>query len=163
MLRQALWDHPGGSAAGIFSAFERANAGVGLDAAGTAILALLRRRDVGGWSMTWTNAGHPPPVLLGADGSTAQLPEHGMLFGYPGLAREPRADQRVDLEPGSMLFLYTDGLVERRGRDLDAGTLELVDFLDRNRELPPGALVDLVVRTLATDSADDVVVFAIRA
>ncbi|MCO1660509.1 SpoIIE family protein phosphatase [Pseudonocardia humida] len=160
MLRQALWDHPGGSASDVFSAFERANAGVALDAAGTAVLALLRRRGAGGWSMSWTNAGHPPPVLLDADGSTRLLPEHGMLFGYPALARQPRADHCIDLEPGSTLFLYTDGLVERRGRDLDAGTQELLELLDRNRGLAPSALVDVVVRTLATDS-DDVVALAI--
>ncbi|WP_214404971.1 SpoIIE family protein phosphatase [Pseudonocardia lacus] len=163
MLRQALWDHPGGSAAEIFSAFERASTGVGLDAAGTAILALLRRRARGGWSMSWTNAGHPPPVLLGADGSTALLPEHGMLFGFPGLSRRPRPEHRVDLEPGSTLFLYTDGLVERRRSDLDTGTRELLEVLQAHRGLDPAALVDAVISALGTDSDDDVVAFAVRA
>jgi len=162
MLRQALWDHPGGSASDVFSAFERANAGVALDAAGTAVLALLRRREGGGWTASWTNAGHPPPVLLGADGSTRLLSEHGMLFGFPTLSRAPRTDHCVDLEPGSTLVLYTDGVVERRGRDLDQGTAELLELLEDNRDLAPRALVDRVVGALATDS-DDVVALAIRA
>ena len=112
--------------------------------------------------MTWTNAGHPPPILLRPDGSATLLDGHDILFGIPRLAAAPRRDHHHDLDPGSTLFLYTDGLVERRGSDLDEGTDRLRQLLTENRELPPPELVDLAVDTLAPDSPDDVVAFAVR-
>ena len=67
-----------------------------------------------------------------------------------------------ELDPGSTLFLYTDGLVERRGSDLDEGTGRLLRLLIENRHLDPPELVDLAVDTLAPDSPDDVVAFAVH-
>ena len=112
--------------------------------------------------MTWTNAGHPPPILLAPDGAARLLDGHDLLFGFPGLAASPRRDHHHDLEPGSTLFLYTDGLVERRGSDLDEGTDRLLRLLTDHRDLAPPELVDLAVDTLAPDSPDDVVAFAVH-
>ena len=58
--------------------------------------------------------------------------------------------------------LYTDGLVERRGSDLDEGTDRLLRLLTENRGLAPPELVDLAVDTLAPDSPDDVLAFAVH-
>jgi hypothetical protein len=162
MLRQAAWDHPGRPPSHTLQAFERAADGVGLRAQGTALLAHLRQGVGGTWSMTWTNAGHPPPIVLAPDGGTALLHDHDVLFGFPTLAAGPRCDHRVDLAPGTTLFLYTDGLVERRGRDLDEGTDTLRQLLTDHRTLPPAALVDVAVDTLGPDSPDDVVAFAVH-
>jgi len=162
MLRQAAWDHPGGPPSHTLNAFERAAEGIGLKAMGTALLAHLRRGVDHRWTMTWTNAGHPPPILLGPSGGTTLLDGHDLLFGFPGLATAPRRDHHCDLDPGSTVFLYTDGLVERRGSDLDEGTDRLRQLLAENRDLPPPQLVDLAVDTLAPDSPDDVVAFAVR-
>jgi serine phosphatase RsbU (regulator of sigma subunit) len=112
--------------------------------------------------MTWTNAGHPPPILLRPDGTATLLDGHDILFGIPRLAATPRSDHHHDLDPGSTLFLYTDGLVERRGSDLDEGTDRLRRLLTENRDLSPAELVDHAVDTLAPDSPDDVVAFAVR-
>jgi hypothetical protein len=160
MLRQAAWDHPAGSPAGTLTAFERANTGLGVGAAGTAVLASLRRSTTGEWSMTWTNAGHPPPIVIGTDGSTALLDEHDALFGFP-IMRRPRVDHHITVTPGTTLFLYTDGLVERRGQDLDEGTDRLRELLARLHDRPIRELVDTVVAVLGSDSPDDVVAFAI--
>jgi Stage II sporulation protein E (SpoIIE)/GAF domain len=162
MLRQAAWDHPGRPPSHTLQAFERAADGVGLRAQGTALLAHLRRDLDERWSMTWTNAGHPPPIVLGPDGGAALLEGHDVLFGFPSLATAPRRDHRVTLTPGATLFLYTDGLVERRGRDLDEGTDALRQLLTDHRGLSPAALVDLAVDTLGRDSEDDVVAFAVH-
>ncbi|MCD2198143.1 SpoIIE family protein phosphatase [Actinomycetospora endophytica] len=67
-----------------------------------------------------TVAGHLPPVLAvpGDAGRLLQLPVDlpvGVSVG------PPRRTTVIDLPPGSLLFLYTDGLVERRGRSLDEG------------------------------------------
>lgn len=161
MLRQAAWDHPGGSPARILSAFERANTGMGVGATGTAVLATLRRSGADGWSMTWTNAGHPPPIMIDADGSTTLLDEHDALFGFP-LALPPRTDHHVVVAPGATLFLYTDGLVERRDQDFDDGTAALCELLGRLHDRPVRDIVDTVIAVLGSDSPDDVVAFAIR-
>jgi hypothetical protein len=162
MLRQAAWDHPGEAPSHTLAAFEHAADGLGLQAMGTALLAHLRRGDDRRWSVTWTNAGHPPPILLAPDGGTTLLDGHDILFGFPGLSDAPRRDHHCSLDPGSTLFLYTDGLVERRGMDLDEGTDRLVQLLVKNRELAPADLVDAAVGTLAADSPDDVIAFAIH-
>ena len=137
MLRQAAWDHPGEPASHTLRAFELAAEGIGLTAMGTALLAHLSCGTDGRWAMTWTNAGHPPPILIAPDGEATLLEGHDILFGFPGLATSPRRDHHHDLAPGSTLFLYTDGLVERRGSDLDEGTDRLLRLLAANRGLAP--------------------------
>jgi integral membrane sensor domain MASE1/anti-sigma regulatory factor (Ser/Thr protein kinase) len=60
-----------------------------------------------------SNGGHPPPLLVRADGAVEEVPSNGgMLLGiYP----DPElADQRLELQPGDALVLFTDGLTERR-------------------------------------------------
>jgi hypothetical protein len=162
MLRQAAWDHPGEPPSHALTALELATTGLGLRATGTAVLVHLRRLDGGGRAMTWSNAGHPPPILLRPDGSTELLEGHDILFGYPSLRPGPRCDHHRVLEPGSTLFLYTDGLVERRDADIDEGIARLCRLLREHRDRPPAEIVDIAVEVLARDSPDDVVAFAIR-
>ena len=77
----------------------------------------------------WSSAGHPPPVLVGADGTTTLLDGHDpdLLLGLDSGA--PRSEGSVELEPGATLLLYTDGLVERRGEHLDEGLERLREQL----------------------------------
>ena len=112
--------------------------------------------------MTWSNAGHPPPVLLRPDGSTMLLEGHDILFGYPALRTGPRCDHDQVLEPGSTLFLYTDGLVECRGCDVDERIDRLRLLLAGLRGRPPAEMVDTAVEVLAPEARDDVVAFAIH-
>ena len=151
MLRQSAWDHPGGPPSLVLHAVETAGLGLELDAAGSAVLVELSRSPAGRWSMRWTNAGHPPPILLLPDGTSELLSEHDPLFGFA-----------LPVAPGSTLFLYTDGLVERRDQDIDTGIEALLAVLDEAREQPPEEIVDVVMGRLGADSADDVVAFAIR-
>ncbi|MFD3838076.1 SpoIIE family protein phosphatase [Streptomyces sp. NPDC058642] len=65
-------------------------------------------------------AGHPPPLLRNADGSTRVLDlPGGVVLGVDPGARYPVTEVRI--EPGAVLALYTDGLVERPGIDIDDG------------------------------------------
>ncbi|CAB4933993.1 unannotated protein [freshwater metagenome] len=66
------------------------------------------------------NAGHLPPVLRAPDGTTRLLDEAESLLVGAALGIE-RTEVSIPVEPGSMLVLYTDGLVEQRGVDPDAG------------------------------------------
>ncbi|MFE1443383.1 SpoIIE family protein phosphatase [Streptomyces sp. NPDC058739] len=62
---------------------------------------------------TVASAGHPPPLLVTPDGGTEPLPVRpGPPLGVGGL---PFETSTVDVPPGSLLALYTDGLIERCG------------------------------------------------
>ncbi len=66
------------------------------------------------------------------------------------------------MPPGALLFVYSDGLVERRGEDIDDGIDELLALLDGLRGASPREIVDAAVETLAHEAPDDVVALAIR-
>ncbi|MFB0620210.1 SpoIIE family protein phosphatase [Streptomyces sp. AGS-58] len=69
-------------------------------------------------------AGHPPPLLRAPDGSTGVLDiPGGVVLGVDPAARYPVTE--VLLEPDAILALYTDGLVERPGADIDDGITAL--------------------------------------
>ncbi|MEU6507169.1 SpoIIE family protein phosphatase [Streptomyces sp. NPDC046942] len=69
-------------------------------------------------------AGHPPPLLRCPDGRTRLLDiPGGVVLGVDPLARYPVAE--LVLEPDAILALYTDGLVERPGADIDDGIAAL--------------------------------------
>jgi serine phosphatase RsbU (regulator of sigma subunit) len=73
----------------------------------------------------------------------------------------PRTATTVQLEPGSLLFLYTDGLVERRHASIDEGLAQLCEVVE---PASPGLACAMVVRALIGRAVhdDDVAVLAIR-
>ncbi|MFE9423286.1 SpoIIE family protein phosphatase [Kitasatospora sp. NPDC006697] len=82
---------------------------------------------------TVASAGHPPPAVAYPDGSAAVLPvAPGPPLGVGGL---PFESTPVELPEGSVLALYTDGLIERGDGDIDAGTAELLRRLAAVRGL----------------------------
>ncbi|MEQ3553387.1 GAF domain-containing SpoIIE family protein phosphatase [Pseudonocardia nematodicida] len=162
MLRQSASDHHDLPPSRILEAFEAADSRFDIGANGTTILARIQRLARGGWSMTWTNAGHPPPILLHPDGTDELLGEHDILFGFDLTRPGDRHDHRREIARGSLLFLYTDGLVERRDSDLDAGTDRLRKALHELRDREPQEIVDALVDTPVAEMPDDVVAFAVR-
>ena len=81
------------------------------------------------------NAGHPPPVVLRADGSTEQLP---LAEGAPlGVGFAERQERAVALRPGDAVLAFTDGLIERRDEDITDGQERLL------RQVPTLAGEDL--------------------
>jgi serine phosphatase RsbU (regulator of sigma subunit) len=69
------------------------------------------------------NAGHIPPLLVDADGSRMVSTALGTPFGVEGPVRTA---EHVTLPPGSSIVVVTDGVVERRGEDIDAGIDRIV-------------------------------------
>ncbi|MER5964573.1 SpoIIE family protein phosphatase [Streptomyces sp. NPDC002057] len=99
-----------------------------------------------------TRAGHPPPVLVGPDG-TARLLD--LPAGLPlGVGGGSFTTVDITLEPGSILVLYTDGLVEARGDDIDDRLDALTGLLTRPGPSLDG-LCDTLVTHLVPASADD--------
>jgi serine phosphatase RsbU (regulator of sigma subunit) len=72
-------------------------------------------------------AGHLPPARRAPGGAVSFL--DGEVGPPLGVGRHRYAEQEVPLPPGSRLLLYTDGLVERRGRPIDDGLRQLRELL----------------------------------
>ncbi|MFJ8976773.1 SpoIIE family protein phosphatase [Streptomyces sp. NPDC102282] len=90
----------------------------------TCVFARVEGAEGGPWELHWVNAGHPPPLLVTADGDTRFLEAgHGPLLGLSSALHMGLGwpDARAELPPRSTLLLYTDGLVESRTRDIEAG------------------------------------------
>ncbi|MHB8293645.1 MAG: PP2C family protein-serine/threonine phosphatase [Acidimicrobiales bacterium] len=109
----------------------------------------------------WANAGHPPPVLVNADGEAVFLDDNlGTAVGLPG--RAERRDAVVFPPPGSTLLLYTDGLVERRGDQLETGMPELLEQASHIATWPLEDACDHLVSSARTASEDDIAILAVR-
>jgi GAF domain-containing protein/anti-sigma regulatory factor (Ser/Thr protein kinase) len=112
--------------------------------------------------LRFSSAGHPPPVVAYPDGRV-ELLEDGR--GLPlGTGLGPKYRQcTLDLPAGSILVLYSDGLVERRGMSIDDGIESLVAAL---RDAPKDAerLLEYVLDRLptGTERADDIAILAAR-
>jgi serine phosphatase RsbU (regulator of sigma subunit) len=155
----------GGTPAEVLGRVDRAVDGLALDTMATALVARLETDGAapGRTRLRWSNAGHPPAILVDADGEVSLLDGKAadLLLGVsPDCVRE---DHVTDLDAGATVLLYTDGLVERRNRDIDAGTDELLAVLRELAGLPLGELCDRVLeRLFLPDAHDDVAVLAIR-
>ncbi|MFF6994903.1 PP2C family protein-serine/threonine phosphatase [Streptomyces sp. NPDC008313] len=110
----------------------------------------------------WSNAGHLPPLLVGADGSTRYLApaRHGIPVGIE--ASVPRFSHEHPLPPGSTLLLFTDGLVERRDQDIDTGLDGLAEQAARLATAPLEELCDALISHDRQVFDDDVAVLALR-
>jgi sigma-B regulation protein RsbU (phosphoserine phosphatase) len=110
--------------------------------------------------LVFTVAGHPPPVIVDPShpaqflGDGSPDPPLGVL---PGIERH---SQRVSFPRQSVLFTYTDGLIERRGEDIDFGMDRLLRAVSSDH---PEQVCQSVMRAMFQQpSEDDVALMAIR-
>jgi PAS domain S-box-containing protein len=124
----------------------------------TAFVALV---DLGSWTMAYASAGHPPALVRRPDGTLFELESAGLPLGAP-VARDRKTRHLIGIPPGSLIVLYTDGLIEST-RDVIEGETKLREALVHDallhakspaaliRELviPGGARDDVAILTLA--------------
>jgi PAS domain S-box-containing protein len=135
-LLRGLAVHSGYAPAAILSGVDDVMESLRMETTATAVVARFERHPRPGADageevvLRWAHAGHPPALLLSPDGEVTRLADvdrNDLLLGLdPGT---PRTVGAAFLEPGSTLVFYTDGLVERRDRDVDAGIDALADLL----------------------------------
>ncbi|MEU6467911.1 SpoIIE family protein phosphatase [Streptomyces massasporeus] len=106
-----------------------------------------------------SSAGHLPPVLAGADGGAALVEVPG---GVPlGVGGVEFGTVEVELAPGSLLALYTDGLVENRGEPIDTG-LDTLTRLLGNAGPSLQRASDSLLSALSPEPDDDVALLLVR-
>ncbi|HVE46048.1 MAG TPA: SpoIIE family protein phosphatase [Acidimicrobiales bacterium] len=133
--------------------------GLGLSYA-TCIFGVL---DLASLTFRWSNAGHPPPLLLRAGHARFLDDGNGVLLGVSaGSAVEEAV---TELQEGDVLVLYTDGLVERRGESIEVGLERLAVAAAGAAGAHAEALCDLLLEALVPKSTtrdDDLAILVAR-
>ncbi len=111
-----------------------------------------------------SSAGHPPAMLVGTQGNIREAPSPGPLLGAFADAYWP--EETVEVSPGELLILYTDGVVDTPGRRGRFGIARLKAFAADCAGNAPEDVVDRLEATLdafrAGPERDDVAVVALR-
>jgi serine phosphatase RsbU (regulator of sigma subunit)/DNA-binding response OmpR family regulator/anti-sigma regulatory factor (Ser/Thr protein kinase) len=118
--------------------------------------------DADGSRVVFASAGHPPPLLMTSDGSTRFL-EYRFAAPLGATSYPDFEDWESELDPGSTVLLYTDGLVERRRETIDVG----LERLSRAMREGPADLEQLCSDILArvqqgAGIQDDIALLAVR-
>jgi PAS domain S-box-containing protein len=162
MLRAFAWSHPEAAPSAVVTRLDDAVMHIAEVPMATMILARLTLGNDTLWRLRWTNAGHPPPLLITHDGRARYLDEaHGILLGT-GVTR-PRPDAVTVLPPQATLLLYTDGLVESPHHSIDHGLDRLRRHAASLAHRPLDSFCDLLLdQVRPSDNDDDVAMIALR-
>lgn len=107
------------------------------------------------------SAGHPPPLVADERGTVAFL--DGPAGPPLGVGRQDCQIQQVPLPPHSLLVIYTDGLIETRGKDLDQGMRRLARALRHPGQPLEQVCDDLLAHVMPEAADDDVAMLLARA
>ncbi|MBP2479449.1 hypothetical protein JOF53_008321 [Crossiella equi] len=129
----------------------------------TAVCVRCRRLPEGTVELTLASAGHPPPLVLRADGTVAELPVSGTVAGVLPDLTYPETTEL--LRPGDVLLMFTDGITEARNASGFFGAERLLDLLPHYTGAGPDVLCEAVeqaaVEFLGGRAHDDMALFAV--
>lgn len=113
--------------------------------------------------LRYASAGHPPMLLVDPAGNCRWL-EGGRSQPLYGAIDSDRPEASVTLRPGTLLLLYSDGLVERRGERLSVGLTRLEEAARALREEPVDEICERVLGQLRNgfEQTDDIVLIGLR-
>jgi phosphoserine phosphatase RsbU/P len=98
-------------------------------------------------TLTYSNGGHLPPIILGEDGSTRRLEQGGTVVGL--FDRRNYDESTVALRRGEIFLGYSDGVTEPENDFGEFGEARLIDLVWRNRELPLARISEIVTASVA--------------
>lgn len=154
-MLQALACQPESTPAAVLTRLNQTAEHLGIGSCATLIYGEVHQGASGETIFSWANAGHPPPLLLGARPRFL----HGVAQPLLGVSEKPYAQESIVLPPGSTLLFYTDGLIERR-RETDTQFEALASYVT---ELGNPSPEELVTQLEAwAPSEDDLALLAVR-
>lgn len=117
--------------------------------------------------LTFVNAGHNPPLLLrNESGELIRLSTGGVVLGaIKGLKMD---EKTIELYPGDLLVLYTDGVTEAINQEEDQfGEARLIEIIKSNQNLPSEDLKNFIIDQVydfasVTPQADDITLMVLR-
>ena len=122
--------------------------------------------DAGSRTLTYSNAGHLPPMLLDNDGRVTRLQPSGTVVGlFDGMAYDERT---ILMQPGHIFVGFSDGITEPENEFGEFGEDRLVDLIRDNRDQPLARISDIVTGAVADwigakEQPDDVTIVLARA
>ncbi len=116
--------------------------------------------------LTFSNAGHLPPLLLSANGSIRRLEDGGTVVGlFDNINYD---ENSVQLRPGDLFLAYSDGVTEPENEFGEFGEQRLIELVHENRDLPLARISELVTAAVddwisGAEQPDDVTLVLARA
>ena len=116
--------------------------------------------------LTYSNAGHLPPLVLGGNGNFARLETSGTVVGlFDGMTYD---ESTVNLEPGDIFVAYSDGITEPENEFGEFGEERLIELIQRHRDQPLARISDAVTGAVTDwiaggEQPDDVTIVLARA
>jgi PAS domain S-box-containing protein len=163
VLRAVVWEAENADPGAVLARVDRLVQGLQVASLATMVWvrAVRPAREGAPWRVHVANAGHPPIMLRSPGGAVRILGEvTGLLVGVDHSTH--RETLVLDVPSGSTLIAYTDGLIERPGRDMDEGIHELCErIVAAPVDASPRDLCDAAVSG-ALDHRDDVALIAVR-
>ncbi len=126
----------------------------------------LGRYDARSCALTYSNAGHLPPLVLGGNGAVTRLQTSGTVVGlFDGMSYE---ESTVLMEPGNIFVGYSDGITEPENEFGEFGEERLIELIQRHRDEPLARICDIVTGAVADwiaggEQPDDVTLVLARA
>lgn len=163
---QALACQPGAEPGAVLTALNRLSLHLGMGNLATLVYGRLDRpagpagaagAAPAAATLTWANAGHPPPLLVSPDGTSVLDRTRAPLLG---LTDRGYHQASVSLPAGALLLFYTDGLIEDPDRPRDDPVAELAAAAGTHAGLGLDDLCDRLIA--AAPTADDVALLAVR-
>ena len=98
-------------------------------------------------TLTYSNGGHLPPILIGKDGTVRRLEAGGTVVGlFDGMTYQ---EDSVEMVPGEVFLAYSDGVTEPENDFGEFGEQRLIELVRENRNLPLPQISQIV--TMAVD------------
>ncbi len=124
--------------------------------------AVVMKVDLVGRTAQYVRLGHLPPMIVDARGNVISLEDAS--YGPVGVEPLRNGQGEIDLESGSMIVLYTDGLIERRDENIDVGIGRLISALSVSSGSTTDETVNLILSACGAEhiAFDDVALLVVK-